>query len=68
MSQEILIIMKGGLIQEIYGIPPDVVIRIKDYDVDGCDEERLQRDRDGDPNCESVWDHEDSCGPVDDSP
>lgn len=63
MPHEILIIVEGGVLQEIYGIPPDVVIRVKDYDVDGCDEHDLERDRDGEPYRQSVWTHDDSCGP-----
>lgn len=63
MTQDILIIVEGGLIREIYGILPDVIIRVKDYDVEGCDERDLKRDRDGEPYCESVWTHDDSCDP-----
>ena len=62
MPQEILVIVEGGLVQEIYGIPPDVVVRVKDYDVDSCDEADLQRDRDGERYCESIWTAEESCG------
>lgn len=66
MSKEILIIVEGGVIQEICGIPPDVVVRVKDYDVDGCDPARLKQDRDGERFFEGVWTHEDSC-PTDES-
>jgi len=66
MPKEILIIVEGGVIQEIYGIPPDVVVRVKDYDVDGCDPVRLKQDRDGERFLEIRWTHEDSC-PADES-
>jgi len=66
MDSEILIVIEGGLIREVYGIPPGVVVRVKDYDVDGADEADLKRDRDGGRYCESVWTHEDSC-PADDA-
>jgi hypothetical protein len=61
MPKEIRIIVEGGVIQEVYGIPPDVVVRVKDYDVDGCDPSRLKQDRDGERFFEGVWTHEDSC-------
>ncbi len=64
MNQEILIVMEGGLIQEVYDIPAGVVIRVKDYDVEGCDRQRLKQDPDGELFYESVWTHEDSCGPA----
>lgn len=64
-TTEILVVVEGGLIQEIYGIPPGVVIRVKDYDVDGVEEDRLQRDRDGRRYIESVWANEESCDPPD---
>jgi hypothetical protein len=64
-TREILIIMEGALIQEIDGIPSGIVVRVQDYDVDGVDEGRLQRDEDGRRYIESVWGHEDSCDPPD---
>jgi hypothetical protein len=63
MSHEILIIVQGGSVQEVYGIPPEIVVRVKDYDVDGADDADLKQDRDGERYCEAVWTHEDSCGP-----
>ena len=61
MPQEILVIVEGGVIQEIYGIPSDVVVRVKDYDVDPRDDPDYPRDRDGEPYFEAVWTVEDSC-------
>jgi hypothetical protein len=66
-TQEILIVMEGALIQEIDGIPPGIVVRVKDYDVDGVDEDRLQQDKDGRRYIESVWAHEDSCDRADEA-
>ena len=63
MNEEIVIVVDGGVVQEVYNIPPHVTVRVKDYDVDGCDEADLQRDRDGELYCEAVWTHEDSCPP-----
>ena len=65
MNKEILIIVEGGVIQEAHGIPPDMTVRVKDYDVEGCDEARLKRDRDGEPYHEAIWTYDDSCGSAD---
>lgn len=62
MSREIVIVVEGGVVQEIYGIPQDVVVRVKDYDVEGQDNATLEHDRDGEAFFEAVWTHEDSCG------
>ena len=35
--KQILIVMEGGLIQGILGIPEDVEIVVRDYDVEACD-------------------------------
>ncbi len=63
MAEEILIVIEGGLVQEVYGILPGVVVRVKDYDVEGFEDAHLKHDQDGEPYRESVWTHEDSCGP-----
>lgn len=42
-NRTIHIIMEGGIIHDILGIPEDVVIIVRDYDMDGItgtDEER----------------------------
>jgi hypothetical protein len=61
MPHEIVISMEGGLIQDIDGSPHDVIIRARDYDVEGADESELSRDADGDPYYETVWTCEDAC-------
>lgn len=52
----------GGLVQWIQGIPEDVCIIVRDYDVDGCDEADLTTDPNGDKCVESVWEKEDENG------
>lgn len=64
MTREILIIVEGGVVHEMYGIPEGMTVRIKDYDVDGCSESEVLRDRDGERYRQIVWTHEDSCGPA----
>jgi len=61
MPHEIVISMEGGLIQDIDGIPHGVVIRVRDFDVEGADDSELSRDADGDPYYETVWSCEDAC-------
>ena len=58
-KKTIVITVEGGLIQWIAGIPEDVRIVVKDYDVDSVDEENLTTDENGDEYVESVWDKED---------
>jgi hypothetical protein len=56
----IIIAMEGGLIQWIEGIPEDVRIIVRDYDVKGADPNDLSRDEDGDECFVSEWEHQDS--------
>ncbi len=52
----------GGLVQWIQGIPADLRIVVRDYDVEGADEEDLTTDENGDKCAESVWETEDENG------
>ncbi len=58
-KKSIVITMDGGLIQEIEGIPQDVVIVVRDYDVEGVDEDDLTKDENGNECFESIWEKED---------
>ncbi|MHC4093492.1 MAG: hypothetical protein ACYSVY_25000 [Planctomycetota bacterium] len=64
-NEEIVIVVEDGVVKEVYNSPPHVTVRVKDHDVEGCDEADVQRDRDGELYCEAVWTGEDSCGPAD---
>lgn len=46
----------GGVIQHI-DHPEDVVVIVKDYDIEGFDEDLLIKDEAGDEYVESVWEH-----------
>ncbi len=35
MSQRIIVCIVGGKIQSAYGLPPDITLEIRNYDVDG---------------------------------
>lgn len=56
----ITITVEGGLIQWIAGIPDDVRIVLKDYDVEGADPSDLSRDENGDDYHMSEWEKDDS--------
>jgi hypothetical protein len=47
MSEKIVVIVKGGLVQEVTGIPAGCVIEVRDYDIDGRDENRMLTDESG---------------------
>lgn len=49
----IVVIVRGGVIQDISNIPTDLVIRVQDYDVEG--DENLSFDEDGSPCFISDW-------------
>jgi len=51
----ITIVVKGGVIQEILNIPSSTTIQVKDYDIDGADQDDLQQDENGDRFVESLW-------------
>jgi hypothetical protein len=52
----ILVTVQGGVIQNIDDIPTDVRVVVRDYDVDGIDESKLEEDQDGHRFVESTWD------------
>lgn len=49
--------VEGGVIQWVE-VPKGVTVIVHDYDVDGCDDEGLQLDDNGDRFMESTWEHE----------
>ena len=54
-KKSIVITMEGGLIQEIEGIPQDVVLVVRDYDMEGAGDDELTLDENGDACFESIW-------------
>ena len=52
---KIIIIVEGGLIQDISNIPHDIEIEVRDYDTDGADEENTKKDSDGDEYLIGIW-------------
>lgn len=62
MAQVILVLVAEGVVQEVYGVPPGIKVRVKNYDVDTEAFPDLPRDPDGDPFVENEWTHEGCCG------
>jgi hypothetical protein len=54
-KKTIIIRVEGGLIEDIDGIPPDVEVVVRDYDVEMLDEDDLQEDEDGNECIESNY-------------
>ena len=50
----ITIIVKGGVVQNIEDIPPHLIVKVIDFDVDGCEESRLEN-VEGDLASISYW-------------
>ena len=48
------ITVEGGVIQDVQ-VPTGVKVVVRDYDADGCEPERLQRDEQGDAYSETIW-------------
>ena len=65
MKKKIIVIVDGGIVQDVQGIPKRAVIEVHDYDVDGATpedidpicgkDERLRRDKDGNVYHLSSW-------------
>ena len=53
----IIVVVEGGLIQDIVGIPSGVKIEVRDFDVEGTDPEyhELKTTLDGEEYVSSVW-------------
>ncbi len=57
-KQEIIIIVDGGLIQDVK-IPKgcNVRVRVRDFDIEGCEEDEVTADSNGDEFIESVYEN-----------
>jgi hypothetical protein len=55
LVQTITITLRGGVIQDITGIPDNVRIRVLDFDIDGVDEDKLIRLPDNIKALEEIW-------------
>lgn len=50
---QVIITIRGG-VAEVASKPSNIEVVLRDYDIQGVEEERLQRDVDGDPYVECV--------------
>ena len=51
----IIVTVSGGVVQNVEGVPPGVVVEVRDYDVMGCDEEDLIKDENGELYEKGEW-------------
>jgi len=54
MSNKVLIVIEGGAVQEVRK-PANVIVEIRDYDVDNDWEENVKIDEAGDHYQEMLW-------------
>jgi hypothetical protein len=54
-DNRIVIIVEGGVVQDVFGIPKGYGLEVHDYDVEGCDEGDLETNDDGDKFYRGVW-------------
>lgn len=50
---EVMIFVRGGVVDVVL-IPPGITVMVRDYDVDGCEEDELDRDSSGHCYIETV--------------
>ena len=55
--KDIIITVEGGAVQNVEGVPEGVRVIIKDYDIDGIEEEILQLDPDQDWYQEAIYEN-----------
>lgn len=56
---KIIIAVEGGIIQDMSGIPKGVEIEVRDYDIEGENENDLDTNADGNQHTTSIWAHGD---------
>lgn len=44
---EIIVYVRGGVVQDVSGVPKGIVVKVYDYDVDGISVDELDRDENG---------------------
>lgn len=51
------VVVEGGVVQHVE-VPEGVTVIVRDYDVDGSEEDQLDQDENGDQYIESTWEHQ----------
>lgn len=59
-EHEILITLRKGMIENISGIPNGIKIIVRDYDIDGCPEDKLTEMPNGEKALVYSWNFEDN--------
>jgi len=49
--------VEGGVVQWVE-VPEGVTVIVRDYDVDGSEEDQLDQDENGDQYVEAIWEHQ----------
>lgn len=52
---EIIVTVRGGVVQHVSGIPAGVIVTIHDYDVTDPEDPAVEQDDDGDLMVVSLW-------------
>lgn len=53
-ARHVVVCVESGIVSEVT-TPPDVVVEVRDYDVDGAEEDRLHRDETGRRHTRASW-------------
>ena len=55
-GERIIVVVSGGLVQDVrFPAGCGMVVSVHDYDVDGAEDARLDRDDQGQPFLEAIW-------------
>ncbi len=54
MEKVVIVTVEGGVVQHVE-VPNGVRVIVRDYDTEGCDDDLVQQDENGDECFESVW-------------
>jgi hypothetical protein len=53
-KEKVIIIVQGG-VADVFQKSKNVEVEIRDYDIDGTEEDRLQKDKDGDEYIAAIY-------------
>lgn len=56
--KEVVVTVTGG-VAYVEEIPPGIIVKIRDYDIEGCDEDKLMQDKEGNRYIEAVLTEDD---------
>lgn len=54
VKKEVVVTVTGG-VASAEEIPPGIIVKIRDYDVEGCDEDKLVQDKEGNRYIEQIY-------------